>query len=1372
MMRDHLQLYSTHDTYSDETIYSSASASDSTNSSARQSHKLRRQKSQLGNLKAPHNMSMHQQSQNPKQQQTQPYSAASQSGGGLRGVKQASGAGSSGKPGGVEHKPQQSQHSRSVSLLSRIRHTASPSASPTSSENSSRDTRSERTLAHSASAGSIRQITRSGDETAASNQQRRLSVKVLPPQDNVETQRPMRKRNSLRGDGKSGGFISQLLSRRASSRSRSPRSKSAQTVEAQPAHRFARSPGTPQSQRSAGSGGSGNSSRSPISIDDPDAASGEHFHVSQCPYVSRPLASAQSQPHGYSEQAGMYCVGSQDQGDIYYIHDNQAAMSEHVMHEHTADREHMRAAYGHGMNKHSAAPYGHGGWYDTNDSQMDSSRLVSALPVYEPIDMARMVEPQSSSSRYMRATQPTLPDAQMLAPMASLAGVCGAGDSGAALSNRELRFAVENHMLVEQHRYLIRDLGHARSAIGALKQVVQAKEERLEHCELANIELQQRIALLESVLTPEQRRHVLAYMPYTSSSSPSGQPLEVNAAEGGEYSRQTNIDEISTDIAASSDSQAHHMSGSHDLANSNIERGHSSEPLSLQMPNGSEADGKRVNRPLSGFATGYSFSDRPVHQLPRVFSGDYSSSDVQAMENSVETLASAIAAMPRDGDSVEDIIAAKPVEDNRDGTSTYGSAAERSITGGANSNGWQCDQDNMAEEMPPPAPPKRRSRFFAALRKSTAGLSTTGEIVPGSSTLKQKRRSVSLGNRAREQVAASVPETVDVSQHPETSRSRADTDESLVASCPTLLPNIAKSRPLQKQRLSSASSQGSNGRYPLSLGLGLESGENSRQPSQQSSISNTSEQAKATSKSRRKISQRLSFTPHPRRSTSAPSRPHSMRVTSRKSWLLQLFGVGSSSGSNDYFDVEDATTDESFVDDAPLDAAKSRRRRVMTQSSDEISRFLGRLRLEENMPHSMAGSSGMLEDLLDDSGEDDECGQSPLSVSQVRQQTLEALNGTLRGAKQIGAANQQQQQRVDDGHDDADTVDIAGSRWSTRRQKETLSPTIHRLADTHTTVPTPSASSMGLGIGASSRGSAQPQEQSADTARRARSNTGGADSLRAPRPADGDCLEHSSGSRWAPAFWVPPPQPPLSGSGVHNSSTWSPRNSIDSADTAESLGRHASDSSKRFCQSPQSSFNHAASGSSSSQGSHRGSSPWELVKMADAHTFPISPSHSRSGSPPSRALAFFEDTTVPDSDELTAAARRSLSLRMSRNSFKQVEPLPETDDSADFVKQQLPTVQDSSNPDMRKAALGLQNPTLARVAASGQTKRRSLLWQLNSKLASKPLQQAEASASSPKNEAAAAASGDVSPVVPAAHNVQAASDAARRSKKWWSSVLG
>ncbi|KAJ2448971.1 hypothetical protein EV183_005150 [Coemansia sp. RSA 2336] len=1372
MMRDHLQVYSTHDTYSDETIYSSASASDSTNGSSRQSHKLRRQKSQLGNLKAPHKMSMHQQSQNPKQQQTQPYSAASQSGGGLRGVKQASDAGSSGIPGRAEHKPRQSQHSRSVSLLSRIRHTASPSASPTSSDNSSRDTRSERTLAHSASAGSIRQIPRPGDEAAAYSQQRRLSVKVLPPQDSAETQRPMRKRNSLRGDGKSGGFISQLLSRRASSRSRSPRSKSAQTVEAQPAHRFARSPGTPQSQRSAGSVGSGNSSRSPISIDDPDAAPGEHFHVSQCAYVSRPLASGQSQPHSYGDQAGMYCVGSQSQGDIYYIHDNQAAMPEHVMHEHSADREHMRAAYGHGMNehKHSAAPYGHGGWYDINDSQMDSSRLVSALPVYEPIDMARMVEPQNNGSRYMRATQPTLPNAQMLAPMASLAGVCGAGDSSAALSNRELRFAVENHMLVEQHRYLIRDLGHARSAIGALKQVVQAKEERLEHCELANIELQQRIALLESVLTPEQRQHVLACMPYTSTSSPSDQPLEVGAAEGGEYSRQTNIDEGGTATAASGRSQAHNMSGRHELANS-TGHGNSAELMSQQVSHGSEADGKRVNRPLSGFATGYSFNDRPVHQLPRVFSGDYSSSDVQAMENSVETLASAIASMPRDGDSVEDIIAGKPTENNCDSTSTYGSAAECNIAGEAHGNSWQLEQNNVAEEMPP-APPKRRSRFFAALRKSTAGLSTAGDTVPGSSTLKQKRRSVSLGNRAREQAAALVPETADIGQHQETGRSRADTDESLVASCPTLLPNIAKSRPLQKQRLSSASSQGSNGRYPSSLGLGLESGENSRQPSQQSSIGNASEQAKAAGKSRRKISQRLSFTPHPRRSTSAPSRPHSMRVSSRKSWLLQLFGVGSSN-TNDYFDVEDTANDESFVDDAPLDAAKSRRRRVMTQSSDEISRFLGRLRLEENAPRSMAGSSGMLEDLLDDSGEDDEGGQSPLTVAQVRQQTLEALNGTLRGTKQTEAASKQHQlqRAIDDSHDSADTLDVAGSRWSTRRQKETLSPTIHRLVDTHATVHVSSASSMGLGIGASNHGLSQNQEQCADTTRRARSNTGGVDSLRVPRAADSDGLDHSGGSRWAPAFWVPPPQPAPSGSGVPNGSTWSPRNSIDSTDTAESLGRHASDSSKRFCQSPQGSFGHAASGSSS-QGSHRGSSPWELVKMADAHSFPISPSHSRSGSPPSRALAFFEDTTVPDSDELTAAARRSLSLRMSRNSFKQVEPLPETDDSADFVKQQqLPTVQDNSNPDIRKMALGPQNPALARVAASGHTKRRSLLWQLNAKLAPKPPQQAESPPPLPKSETAAA-SGNVSPVVSAAPNVQAASDAARRSKKWWSSVLG
>ncbi|KAJ2644329.1 hypothetical protein GGH99_008414, partial [Coemansia sp. RSA 1285] len=58
-----------------------------------------------------------------------------------------------------------SSHKRSASLLGRLRHSGagSPSGSPTSSEGSSKDTaRSERTLAHSASSGSMRRRKQAG----------------------------------------------------------------------------------------------------------------------------------------------------------------------------------------------------------------------------------------------------------------------------------------------------------------------------------------------------------------------------------------------------------------------------------------------------------------------------------------------------------------------------------------------------------------------------------------------------------------------------------------------------------------------------------------------------------------------------------------------------------------------------------------------------------------------------------------------------------------------------------------------------------------------------------------------------------------------------------------------------------------------------------------------------------------------------------------------------------------------------------------------------------------------------------------------------------------------------------------------------------
>ncbi|PIA14547.1 hypothetical protein COEREDRAFT_82676, partial [Coemansia reversa NRRL 1564] len=221
-------------------------------------------------------------------------------------------------------------------------------------------------------------------------------------------------------------------------------------------------------------------------------------------------------------------------------------------------------------------------------------------------------------------------------------------------------------MLVEQHRFLIRDLGHARAAIGALKQVVQAKDERLDLCEAANAELHQRVAQLENSLAQGQHSHL------SSEAAQTGAPAEDN-----------------------SDTQTYQY----------------------------EPELQQVSRPLSGYATGFELAERPVHHLPRVFSGDYSA-DMHAMESSVEALASVITSMPRDADSVDAIIARTTPE---------------------------------PPEEPALSEPRRRSRLLSAFRLSSYG-GTPGESVGG--TTKHKRRSVSLGSTRLQKPSPDVSQSV------------------------------------------------------------------------------------------------------------------------------------------------------------------------------------------------------------------------------------------------------------------------------------------------------------------------------------------------------------------------------------------------------------------------------------------------------------------------------------------------------------------------------------------------------------------------------------------------------------------------------------
>ncbi|KAJ2029908.1 hypothetical protein IWW57_001433 [Coemansia sp. S610] len=1282
------------------------------------------------------------------------------------------------------------QHRRSASLLGRLRHPASmsPTSSPTSSsECSSRDTRSERTLTHSASSGSMRHSSQQFNNRPPSHHQQpaedtmtyhhepqRPSVRVLPPQHDDASadagggRRSGKKRSSgqQKTDGRSagGGFISQLL-RGPSSKSRSPSVATTRSKNSTPGlAQFVRSPpGHPRSHVSPTVSG-GRKSPSFADLDSEIVMTERHF---TSPHLLPPpplpshhayLPDRQTISDNYmgppSQSGPNYTPAAYFSGSHHY-HASHSSQSEGS---HNDMRNVSQPDLTSTRNGHGSA------WFESSDQGATSDHLMS-LPVYEPIDMARAAATQATGAGqgFNRATQPILPDARLLAPMASLTDIFpGIGDYN-ALSNRELRFAVENHMLVEQHRYLIRDLGHARSAITALKQVVQAKEERFESYELANVELQQRVSLLESLLTPEQRQQ-LACMPYafnmcSVSSELAHQSLRMQQEQTMTSDDSTETLQLAVDLDDNSSDRQVPLpaTGNSSLLSSNSVA--------------AAAEARRINRPLSGYVTGYSFNDKPVSHLPRVFSGDYSAANVQAMETSVEALANAIVAMPRDEATVEDIIASKmPKSDCKV------QAPVATVT-----SSTECDTDDSSQQQPAKGhkskreQPKRRSRFFSALRLSAFNGSgaavDSAEEIPGPRANKN-RRSVSLGNatKAGEHLeAVGAPEAG--TRVRSAGRARSDSHESLAASCPTLLiPGIigGQSRSAQQtaRRQASADSFGSSvsgGRYPTSLGLaGSDRGSNR--------VLSTEDETSHVPGSNTK---RLSFTPQPRRSTSAPStRPQSMRVSSRRSWLFQLFG--SSSNNSSATAAHDLSESESEAG-----GNGGRRRRVMTQSSTEVAQLLGALQLSGEPAHQHPGH---LEDVVDVSGEDEERAARPsLSVAEIRQQTLDALNGTLPRAKH-------QQTKPDLrilpqansnllGAEEHVEPAVTGSRW---RQHESSAPTIMRLNP-----PPVQPGTLGLGVSVARRGSlpntpssavdslgsseaAVPSPTSKCSANRRSQSLAqiGAGDAR-PAKQSPSALDDSSahgGKRWAPAFWAPPPVL----SPANNLNTWSPRDSTDSFESASIASRLSGSDDARMG---------GARGSLSSSSRHRrGGSPWEMVKASESsRTF--SPTHSRPGTPPlpsARGLGFFEDTTVPDSDELTMAARRSLSLRMSRNAFKQAEPLPESDDTLDAHSAVEQPANDVVEPSDVGNRAPLKNNALTRIAAesNAQPKRRSLLWQFNSK--------AGASSSTAFNEhplrsdCASVASDDMAntgddsikdscatpPILP------------KRPKKWWSAVLG
>ncbi|KAJ2718441.1 hypothetical protein GGI07_005753, partial [Coemansia sp. Benny D115] len=1463
------------------------------------------------------------------------------------------------------------RHGRSASLLSRLRHpgsalTSSPTASPTSSESSSRDTPSERTLAHSASSGSIRL-----QHPNAQQQLQSSLLRVLSPRDggsalHRQSEKDHKLRSSRRrSEGKgAGGFISQLLrggpSRSASSSPSQSGSDQQQAAVAASISQFVHTPGTPGSihsfaaQSSHSSTRSLNTSNSERQAREQMGNTPDQFHYAPSPASVYSNGNSQSSSSGgapdqyfvdpNSETGGaLVNSGAASEGDHSVGHPIRDASNQALLQQQHQQQQHLQNA----MDDDTPnSGYQAGVWFNGNgaasgissdDPLQMGGRLVSALPVYEPIDMSRLVNGTSPSANgtYPRATHPILPDARMLAPMASLAEIFrpnGMGE-GSSLSNRELRFAVENHMLVEQHRYLIRDLGHARSAIAALKQVVQAKEERLEHYEVMNVELQQRVALLETIMSPEQRQQ-LSCMPYTMSMFQHGDS-EIQNIEHATLVLQQQQQQQKQHLSLQDD-PGRQVSGSSGLADADRSAvslsGQHSETASQGgsgVSAGSlDSDNKRINRPLSGYATGFTFNDKPVHHLPRVFSGDYSAAGVHAMESSVGVLANVITAMPRDESSVEDIIASKMADDElsmggratryADGTK---SASDMESDNGDDTNASSSERRQWRRKSKGPRsasasgaePGKRRSRFLSALRLSGFGSPTASNEEP--TETRPNRRSVSLGTNARLglsdsqmtgappplqhrqgseygdnlKISGSIPVNAD--------HLRPDRGESLAASCPSLIPSIGRSKNGSAQRarrqhsaesLSSDGLSSAIGRYPAGLGLSSEpcSASTSRHTSNSQSSAATGRGGRRT-----RLANRLSFTPQPRRSTSAPSRPQSMQVQSRRSWLSRLFdssdriasGDALTSGKSGY--MSDGATDDEATTDDGLAAGKVHRRRVMTHSSEEITSFLGKLRLEEApLRSAMTGTGGVLEDVTDVSGEDEErASRQSLSVAEIRQQTLDALNGTVRtqraqhavavAAPTLSATAADTRpslgsfdgdiypSRVSSlpskrptseelaslasqaiGEQRADATNGAAGRW---RQREMTRPTIRRLntsgsgagagGDGGGDAP---QMALGLGVSVSStrRGSGpttlvdatptfatntperrRPSADMAPSSAPAFTRRASLDQQQKHR-ARSSSIDSEQGSvggkKWAPAFWAPPPLN-FHASTSPMANTWSPHINGDPLESSSPLSGALSDDVRY--RSPRGSLSmntRNSGGSNASNCSNGGGSPWELVKItaADARGFPLSPSsHTRPGSPPpSHALGYFEDTTVPDSDELTAAARRSLSLRLSRTAFRQAEPLPESDDvgdSAIAVQEAVSLHHDftSNVHDRRQAGNDddtqnnpLRNAALARVFAdSVQPKRRSLLWQFNQKAsqASKVLggpltnsnnqndrQQTVESASVASDSAydggsscGGSQTGTSNDKEHAGHAQPAASGANganKRPKKWWSAVLG
>ncbi|KAJ2757449.1 hypothetical protein GGI19_000050 [Coemansia pectinata] len=1448
-MRDRSLHYNYPVTSSDDTIYLTASAAASAasipktgkvSSPVHYHSAMRRQPSKI----ADHHLA----------QQQQQYLQTSN----ITSVESCRDASYMSQSGSGSNKP---QHRRSASLLGRLRHPASmsPTSSPTSSsECSSRDTRSERTLTHSVSSGSMRHNSsqhyngrppshhqpQTEDTLTYHHEPQRPSVRVLPPQHDTSAdtdagndrgRRSGKKRSSSqqKSDGKSaggGGFISQLL-RGPSSRSRSPSVTATRTKNsAAGLAQFVRSsPGPPRLHMSPNASAGRKSPSSFADLDSEIVMTERHFtspHMLPPPshHAYLPDQGLSDDYMGPPSQSGpnytpaAYFSGSHHYHASHSSHGDQSERSPNDM------RNDSQSDLTSGRNSHGSA------WFDPSDRGASNDHLMSALPVYEPIDMVRAASVAAAAAAaaasgsqasgagqgFNRATQPTLPDARLLAPMASLTDILpGLGDFN-ALSNRELRFAVENHMLVEQHRYLIRDLGHARSAIAALKQVVQAKEERFESYELANVELQQRVSMLESLLTPEQRQQ-LACMPYAFNMCSVSSELAHQSLHMQQEQTMTSDDSAETlQLAADLDENSSNSVSDRQM----LPQPPAATNSSLLSSNtvAAAAEARRINRPLSGYVTGYSFNDKPVSHLPRVFSGDYSAANVQAMETSVEALANAIVAMPRDEATVEDIIASKM---SKSECKAQTPAAAATVTSSSECESDTADDSSQQHQQSTKGhkskratgdQPKRRSRFFSALRLSAFNGSAAAPVVysadegQGPRTNKN-RRSVSLGNAMKpglvpEALGATGTSDAGARVH-SAGRARADSHESLAASCPTLLiPGIigCQQRPTQHtaRRQASADSFGSSsagGRYPPSLGLaGSDRASSHRVPSNVSS----SDDEPQVPGSRMK---RLSFTPQPRRSTSAPSsRPQSMRVSSRRSWLFQLFGSSANNSCSAAAHEPSVSESESESEaETGTGGGGGRRRRVVTQSSTEVAQLLGSLQLSGEPAHQHPGH---LEDVVDVSGEDEERAARPsLSVAEIRQQTLDALNGTLPRTKPAQAKPDLRILSLPQastaaaaalGADEQVMAEsaVVGSRW---RQHESTVPTIMRLNP-----PPVQAGPLGLGVSVTRRGSLPNTTSttlapmcSADSLgspdaavtspgckssanRRSQSLAQiGANDIRPAKQSPGaldDSTAHGGGKRWAPAFWAPPPV--LSPA---NNNTWSPRDSADSFESASIASRLSGSDDARMA---------APRGSLSSSSRHRrGGSPWEMVKASESRTF--SPTHSRPGTPPlpsSRGLGFFEDTTVPDSDELTMAARRSLSLRMSRNAFKQAEPLPESDDTLDAnsaIESSVNEVPASVESNEISNRAPLKNNALARIAAesTAQPKRRSLLWQFNSKANAvhtptafndHPLRSDCASVASDD----LANTGDDSIKDTCATPPAAAVALPKRPKKWWSAVLG